>query len=177
MWKLYDSIAKEKKPANFYFANLGGGIRSTADLVKLGEMCEWFQCDNQGRGGDDTPIWGCAFQGRVCSAVQKGKMATNVTAGVVHRPAPLAQRLQIAGRKSGCGSTRLWPAGMVPYHHIIGGENGMGEDRRWLEPAEQLFQLDGAGTMPTSSISAPSPISAWSWASARTCSTSPRAAR
>ena len=28
LWKLYDSIAKEKKPANFYFANLGGGIRS-----------------------------------------------------------------------------------------------------------------------------------------------------
>jgi len=80
LWKLYDSIAKEKKPANFYFANLGGGIRSTADLVKLGEVCEWFQCDNQGRGGDDTPIWGCALQGRVCSAVQDGKMATNVTA-------------------------------------------------------------------------------------------------
>jgi len=80
LWKLYDSIAKEKKPSNFYFANLGGGIRSTADLVKLGEICEWFQCDNQGRGGDDTPIWGCALQGRVCHAVQKGKMSTNVTA-------------------------------------------------------------------------------------------------
>jgi hypothetical protein len=48
--------------------------------VKLGEICEWFQCDNQGRGGDDTPIWGCALQGRVCNAVQKGKMSTNVTA-------------------------------------------------------------------------------------------------
>ena len=30
-------------------------------------------------------------------------------------------------------------SGMVPYHHIIGGENGMGEDRRWLEPAHQYF--------------------------------------
>ena len=40
LWKLYDSIAKEKNAANFYFANLGGGIRSTADLVKLGEICE-----------------------------------------------------------------------------------------------------------------------------------------
>jgi hypothetical protein len=27
----------------------------------------------------------------------------------------------------------------VPYHHIIGGENGMGEDRRWLEPAHKYF--------------------------------------
>ena len=50
------------------------------NLVQLGEMCEWFQCDNQGRGGEPAPIWGCAFQGRVCSAVQKGKMSTNVTA-------------------------------------------------------------------------------------------------
>ena len=38
-------------------------------------MCEWFNCDNQGRGGDETPIWGCALQGRVCNAVQKGKTA------------------------------------------------------------------------------------------------------
>ncbi len=30
LWKLYDSIAKEKKPGNFYFANLGGGIRCHA---------------------------------------------------------------------------------------------------------------------------------------------------
>jgi hypothetical protein len=57
LWKLYDSIAKEKKATNFYFANLGGGIGCTADLVRLGELCEWFQCDNQGRGGDATPIW------------------------------------------------------------------------------------------------------------------------
>jgi hypothetical protein len=59
---------------------VGGGIRSTADPVKLGEVYGWFQCDNQVRGGDDTPIWGCALQGRVCNAVQQGKMATNVTA-------------------------------------------------------------------------------------------------
>ena len=30
-------------------------------------------------------------------------------------------------------------SGMVPYHHIVGGENGMGEDRRWLEPARKYF--------------------------------------
>ena len=130
---------RRRSAANFYFANLGGGIRSTADLVKLGEICEWFQCDNQGRGGDDTPIWGCALQGRVCNAVQKGKMATNVTAAWSTGHAALAQRLQVAAGSSGCGSTRRSPRGMVPYHHIIGGENGMGEDRRWLEPARQYF--------------------------------------
>src|ERR1019366_1328143 len=39
---------------------------------------------------------------------------------------------------------RMWwdetlASGMVPYHHLIGGETGMGEDRRGLEPARQYF--------------------------------------
>ena len=29
---------------------------------------------------------------------------------------------------------------MVPYHHWIGAENGMGEDHRWMEPGRQYFQ-------------------------------------
>jgi hypothetical protein len=41
------NTGNEKKASNFYFANLGGGIRGTADLVKLGEVCEWFQSDYQ----------------------------------------------------------------------------------------------------------------------------------
>jgi hypothetical protein len=138
LWKLYDSIAKEKKPANFYFANLGGGIRSTADLVKLGEVCEWFQSDNQGRGGDDTPIWGCALQGRVCSAVQKGKMATNVTAAW-STGTPRWRNVYKSPEEQQMWFNETLASGMVPYHHIIGGENGMGEDRRWLEPAQKYF--------------------------------------
>lgn len=138
LWKLYDSIAKEKKAGNFYFANLGGGIRSSADLVKLGEMCEWFQCDNQGRGGDDTPIWGCAMQGRVCNAVQKGKMATNVTG------AWSTGGVRWRNVSKSLSEARMWmnetmASGMVPYHHIIGGEKGLGEDRRSLEPAREYF--------------------------------------
>jgi hypothetical protein len=138
LWKLYDSIAKEKKPSNFYFANLGGGIRSTADLVKLGEVCEWFQSDNQGRGGDDTPIWGCALQGRVCSAVQKGKMATNVTAAW-STGTPRWRNVYKSPAEQEMWFNETLASGMVPYHHIIGGENGMGEDRRWLEPAKKYF--------------------------------------
>jgi len=30
-------------------------------------------------------------------------------------------------------------SGMVPYHHIIGGETGLGEDHRALDPARQYF--------------------------------------
>jgi hypothetical protein len=138
LWKLYDSIAKEKNPANFFFANLGGGIRSTANLVELGKICEWFQCDNQGRGGDDTPIWGCALQGRVCSAVQSGKMATNVTG------AWSTGAVRWRNVHKSLAEARMWfnetlASGMVPYHHIIGGEAGLGEDRRALEPAREYF--------------------------------------
>ena len=138
LWKLYDGIAKEKRPANFYFANLGGGIRCTADLVKLGELCEWFQCDNQGRGGDDTPIWGCALQGRVCNAVQDGKLATNVTAAW-STGTPRWRNVYKSPQEERMWFNETLASGMAPYHHIIGGENGLGEDRRWLEPAHQYF--------------------------------------
>ena len=138
LWKLYDSVAKEKRPSNFYFANLGGGIGSTANLVELGELCEWFQCDNQGRGGDATPIWGCALQGRVCSAVQKGKMSTNVTAGW-STGSPRWRNVYKSEQEAQMWFNESLASGMVPYHHIVGGENGLGEDRRWLEPAHKYF--------------------------------------
>jgi len=138
LWKLYDGIAKEKKASNFYFANLGGGIRSTANLVELGELCEWFQCDNQGRGGDDTPIWGCALQGRVCNAVQKGKLSTNVTAAW-STGRPRWRNVYKSRQEEQMWFDETLASGMAPYHHIIGGENGMGEDRRRLEPAREYF--------------------------------------
>jgi len=138
LWKLYDSIAKEKRAGNFYFANLGGGIRCSADLVELGELCEWFQADNQGRGGEDAPIWGCAMQGRVCRAVQKGKTATNVTGAWSTGP------VRWRGVAKSRAEARMWmdetvASGMAPYQHIVGAENGLGEDRRALEPAREFF--------------------------------------
>jgi hypothetical protein len=138
LWKLYDGIAKEKHPSNFFFANLGGGIRSTANLVELGKVCEWFQCDNQGRGGDDAPIWGCAQQGRVCHAVQSGKMATNVT-GAWSTGAVRWRNVHKSVAEARMWMNETLASGMVPYHHIVGGESGLGEDRRALEPARQYF--------------------------------------
>jgi hypothetical protein len=139
LWKLYDAIAKEKRPGNFYFANLGGGIRSSANLVQLGELCEWFQADNQGRGGEASPIWGCAQQGRVCSAVQNGKTATNVTGAWSTGP------VRWRNVNKSLAEARMWmnetvASGMVPYHHIISGETGLGEDRRSLAPARKFFR-------------------------------------
>ena len=138
LWKLYDSIAKEKKPSNFFFANLGGGVRSSTNLIQLGEICEWFQCDNQGRGGDPAPIWGCSLQGRVCNAVQKGKMSTNVTAGW-STGSPRWRNVAKGEHEQRMWFNETLASGMVPYHHIVGGESGLGEDRRWLEPARKYF--------------------------------------
>jgi hypothetical protein len=138
LWKLYDGIAKEKKPVNFYFANLGGGIRCSADLVRLGEICEWFQCDNQGRGGEDAPIWGCTLQGRVCRAVQSGKMSANVT-GSWSTGAPRWRNVYKSLPEAQMWLNETLASGMVPYYHIIGGEKGLGEDRRGLQPAHDYF--------------------------------------
>lgn len=138
LWKLYNSIAEEKRKGNFYFANLGGGIRSSANLVQLGQLSEWFQCDNQGRGGDDTPIWACASQGRVCKAVQQGKMATNVTGAWSTGPV----RWRYVAKSA--LEDQMWfnetvASGMVPYQHVIGAEKGLGEDGRVLETARSFF--------------------------------------
>jgi hypothetical protein len=138
LWKLYDSIAREKKPDGFYFGNIGSATHAMTDLKRLGDVCQWFQADNQGRG-DDQPIWGATLQGRVCTAVQKGKMATNITGawstgGVrwrnVHKSVPEAQMWLSETVASGC----------IPYLHLIGGETGIGEDHRMLEPARRFFQ-------------------------------------
>jgi hypothetical protein len=138
LWNLYDGIAKEKKPDNLYFGNLGGSIHCTANLKTLGEKTYWFNCDNQGRGGDDTPIWGCTLQGRVCSAVMKGKTSTNVTAAW----STGTPRWRNASKSP--QEARMWmdetvASGMVPWYHFIGGETGLGEDRRWQEPGREYF--------------------------------------
>jgi hypothetical protein len=138
LWKLYDSLAKEKKSSNFFFANSGGGVRASVNLDRLGKICEWFQGDNQGRGGEDSPSWLCALQGRVCQAVQDGKVAVNVTGAWATGP------VRWRNVTKSPAEAQMWfsetsASGMLPYCHFIGGEKGMGEDRRWLEVARRYF--------------------------------------
>jgi len=140
LWRYYDKIAKEKKPDNLFFANLGGGARATPNLRRLAEVCEWFNCDNQGRGGDGAPIWGAAQQGRVAAAVMKGRTVTNVT-----------------GAWSTCGAVRwrnvaksraeaeIWmgqtaASGMAIWYHWVGGQGGLGEDRRWQRVGRRYLE-------------------------------------
>jgi Hypothetical glycosyl hydrolase 6/Beta-galactosidase trimerisation domain len=137
LWKLYDSIAKEKRPDNIYFANLGGGVRALIDLKVLGEQCFWFNCDNQGRGGDDTPAWGCAQQGRVARTVMKGRTITNVTG------AWATGKVKWRNTAKTPAETEMWLAqtvasGMRIWYHWIGGQTGLGEDHRWQEPGRQF---------------------------------------
>jgi hypothetical protein len=138
LWKLYNNIAKEKNREAFYFANMGGGIHATTNLVQIGEISQWFQADNQGRGRMDDPIWGCTQQGRVCHAIMNGKLAANVTG--LWSTGPLRWRESIKSPQE----TQMWldetaASGMVPYIHVIGGEKGMGEDRRWEKFGEDYF--------------------------------------
>jgi hypothetical protein len=140
LWKLYDGIAKERKPDSLFFANMGGGIHATPNLRRLAQVCEWFNCDNQGRGGEGSPIWGASQQGRVATAIMKGRTITNVT-----------------GAWSTCGAVRwrnvaksrpeaeIWmdqtvASGMTIWYHWVGGQKGLGEDRRWQKIGRQYMQ-------------------------------------
>jgi hypothetical protein len=139
LWQKYDAIAKEKKPENFFFANLGGNVRGGPNLDRLGKIAAWFQADNQGRTYDSPAVWGCSLQGRVCNAVLDGKFAANVTAAystgaVVWRNA-----------SKNSAEAEMWmnetlASGMVPYYHFIGSETGFGEDRRWQKVGTDYFR-------------------------------------
>ena len=138
LWKLYDGLAKEKKSSSFFFANMGGGVHAGPNLAQLGPICDWFQADNQGRGGQDEPIWGCSLQGRVCSAVLDGKTSANVVG--LWSTGPIRWR---ESTKSPA-EAQIWldetsASGMTPYVHSIGGENGLGEDRRFEQIGFDYF--------------------------------------
>jgi hypothetical protein len=138
LWKQYDGIAKEKNREAFYFANMGGGVHATPNLAKVGAATQWFQADNQGRGGQDDPVWGCTQQGRVCRAIMDGKTAANVTGS--WSTGPLRWRESFKSP----AEAQMWlnetaASGMVPYYHVIGGEGGMGEDRRWEKFGAEYF--------------------------------------
>ena len=138
LWKLYDGIAKEKNANNLFYANLGGNVRATPNLKQLAEVCHWFNCDNQGRGGDDTPIWGCSQQGRVCYSVMKGRTTTNVTGGW----STGGVRWRNAAKSP--AEDTMWfdetvASGMVIWYSFIGAQTGMGEDRRWQAPGREYF--------------------------------------
>jgi hypothetical protein len=138
LWKFYDSLVKQKNSSSIYFANMGGGARASLNLDRFGKICDWFQGDNQGRGGEDAPVWLCSLQGRVCQAIQEGKAAANVTGAWSTGPI----RWRNVGKSP--QEAEMWlsetsASGMIPYWHLVSGEKGMGEDRRELETPKKFF--------------------------------------
>ncbi|SPF37678.1 hypothetical protein SBA4_2040022 [Candidatus Sulfopaludibacter sp. SbA4] len=143
LWKLYDGIAKEKRADSLFYANLGGGVRCTANLKQLAEVCHWFNCDNQGRGGDDTPIWGCTLQGRVCQATMKGRTSTNVT-GMWSTGAVRWRNAAKSPAEATMWFDETVASGMVIWYSFIGAQTGMGGRPPLAGAGPRLLQLAGA---------------------------------
>jgi len=134
IWKLWNSVAKEKKGDSVYVGNLGGGIRTLKDVKRLGDIAGWFNADHQGRSGD-TPIWDCAQQGRVAQSVMQGRTITNVTGAYSN------SRITWRHTAKAPAEATLWMAqtvasGMVPWFHWLGGSP---EDNRWHEVGRSFF--------------------------------------
>jgi len=134
VWKLWDSVAKEKRPDSVYVGNLGGGIRTVKNVKQLGEVAGWFNADHQGRAGD-TVIWDCAQQGRVAQSVMKGRTITNVTGAYSN------SRVTWRHTAKTPAETTMWMAqttasGMVPWFHWLGGAP---EDNRWRDVGRSYF--------------------------------------
>ena len=138
LWKLFDDIAKEKSPENLFFGNLGGAIEGSADMKSLQKVARWYNCDNQGRGGELAPIWGCALQGRVCGAVMNGRTATNVT-GSYATGSFRWRNIHKSTEEAQMWMNETVASGMVPWYHFVGAEDGLGADRRWQKPGFAYF--------------------------------------
>ncbi len=138
LWKMWDAIAKEKGPDNLFFGNMGGAIESGPNMMALKGVAQWYNCDNQGRGGEEEPIWGCTLQGRVCNAIMDGHTATNVTASYATGK-PRWRNLHKSTEEAQMWMDETVASGMVPWYHFIGGEEGLGADRRWQQPGRDFY--------------------------------------
>ncbi len=140
LWQKYDALAKEKKSDSFFFANLGGNVHASPNLVRLAKIAPWFQGDNQGRTSEDPAVWGVTLQGRVANAVNDGNLtAANVCA------AYSTGSVRWRNATKNPAESRMWlnetvASGMLPYFHFIGSEAGFCEDRRWQQVGHDYFQ-------------------------------------
>ncbi|HTD24654.1 MAG TPA: alpha-amylase family protein [Terriglobales bacterium] len=134
IWRLWDSIAREKNPESAYVGNLGGGLDTVKDLKQISQTAQWFNADHQGRSGD-TPIWICAQQGRVAQSVMQGRTITNV-AGAYSNAQPNWRHVSKAPAELTLWLAQTTASGMVPWFHWLGGEP---EDNRWRDVGRNFF--------------------------------------
>jgi hypothetical protein len=138
LWKIWDAIAKQKGPDNLFFGNMGGAIQGGPNMKALTGIAQWYNCDNQGRGGLEEAIWGCTLQGRVCNAILDGHTATNVTASY-STGIPRWRNIHKSTDEAQMWLDETVGSGMVPWYHFIGGEEGLGADRRWQQPGRDYY--------------------------------------
>jgi hypothetical protein len=138
LWKMWDAIAKEKGPDNLFFGNMGGAVQGGPNMKALKGVVEWYNCDNQGRGGAEEAIWGASLQGRVCAAILDGHTATNVTASY-STGVPRWRNIHKSTDEAQMWLDEIVGSGMVPWYHFIGGEEGLGADRRWQQPGRDYY--------------------------------------
>ncbi len=135
IWRLWDSIAREKNPESVYVGNLGGGLDTVKDLKQISQAAAWFNADHQGRSGE-TPIWSCAQQGRVAQSVMQGRTITNV-AGAYSNAQPNWRHSSKASAELTLWLAQSTASGMVPWFHWLGGSP---EDTRWREVGRTFFE-------------------------------------
>ena len=124
LWRSTMRLPRRRKPTASSSPTWAATFSGGPNLDRLGKIAAWFQADNQGRTNEDPAVWGSTLQGRVCNAVLDGKFATNVTAGYSTGDVPWRNASKSPAE------ARMWlnetsPAGMVPYYHFIGSENGL----------------------------------------------------
>ena len=78
------------------------------------------------------------MQGRVCNAILDGHTATNVTASY-STGIPRWRNLTSPPQEAQMWMNETVASGMVPWYHFIGGEEGLGADRRWQQPGRDYF--------------------------------------
>ncbi|HEY6157913.1 MAG TPA: beta-galactosidase trimerization domain-containing protein [Gemmatimonadales bacterium] len=134
VWRLWDAVARERRPDAVYVGNLGGGIRVVKDLARIGQVAGWFNADHQGRSGD-TPLWDCAQQGRVARSVMQRRTITNVT-GAYSNSRPVWRHVAKPAAETTLWMAQTVASGMVPWFHWLGGSP---EDDRWRDTGHEFF--------------------------------------
>src|SRR5260370_28123529 len=118
IWRLWDTVARERNPQSVYVGNLGGGLDTVKDLKQISAVAAWFNADHQGRSGE-TPIWDCAQQGRVAQSVMQGGPITNVT-GAYSNAQPNWRHVSKAPAEMTLWLAQSTASGMVPWFHWLG---------------------------------------------------------
>ena len=151
---------RRRSRRNFFFANLGGGIRSTANLVQLGEAVRVVPVRQPGSRRRRHAHLGMRAAGSRLQRRAEGQDDHQRHRRLVHRRPVRWRNVYKSPEEAQMWMDETLASGMVPYHHIIGGENGWAKIAAGWSPRAST-STGWRSTTGTSSTSARSPTSAW----------------